>query len=91
MKQKGFKNAIGKPCHFSKLNQVKELREWVETKFGRLDVLVNNAATSLHFGPILETTEKAYDKMMNLNLKVIFLNTFLCQKKSFSFIGKDCI
>ena len=60
----------GKACHFGRPDQIEKLRKWVETTFGRLDVLINNAATSLHFGPILDTSSKAYDKMMNLNVKV---------------------
>lgn len=66
----------GKPCHFGRMDQIENLRKWIQEKFGRLDVLVNNAATSLHFGPILDTSSKAYDKMMNLNVKVniIYIN-----------------
>ena len=71
-KSQGFSNAFGRPCHFARASQVESLRDWVRDRFGRLDVLVNNAATSLHFGTILETTPKAYDKMMDLNVKVVF-------------------
>jgi short-subunit dehydrogenase len=70
LRKEGYKTAYGKPCHFARVNQVEELRKWIKEKFGRVDVLINNAATSLHFGPILDTTPKAYDKMMNLNVKV---------------------
>ena len=39
---------------------------------GRLDVLVPNAASSTHFGPQLNISEKAYDKMWDLNVKSTF-------------------
>ena len=39
---------------------------------GRIDVLVANAACSTHFGDQLEISEKAYDKMMDLNVKSVF-------------------
>ena len=39
---------------------------------GRLDVLVPNVACSTHFGSQLEITEKAYDKMWDLNVKSQF-------------------
>ena len=39
---------------------------------GRLDVLVPNAACSTHFGPQLQITERAYDKMWDLNVKSTF-------------------
>jgi NAD(P)-dependent dehydrogenase (short-subunit alcohol dehydrogenase family) len=67
----GLTKAVGKPCHFSRLNQINDLKNWIQQKFGRVDVLINNAATSLHFGSMLDTSEKAYDKMMELNVKVI--------------------
>ena len=71
LKSEGFSNMHGKPCHFGRPTQIESLRKWIKETFGRVDVLINNAATSLHFGPMLETTSKAYDKMMNLNVKVI--------------------
>jgi NAD(P)-dependent dehydrogenase (short-subunit alcohol dehydrogenase family) len=70
LKKDGYSNAFGQPCHFGRVKQVQQLKAWISEKFGKLDVLINNAATSLHFGPILETTPKAYDKMMDLNVKV---------------------
>ena len=38
-------------------------------EFGGLDILVNNAATNPVFGPIAETEEWAYDKIMQVNVK----------------------
>lgn len=37
--------------------------------FGGLDILVNNAATSPHFGATLDVTEAAYDKTFEVNLR----------------------
>jgi NAD(P)-dependent dehydrogenase (short-subunit alcohol dehydrogenase family) len=45
--------------------------------FGRIDVLVNNAATNPHFGPLLEATPAQWDKIMQVNLRGAFL---LCQQ-----------
>lgn len=41
-------------------------------RFGRLDVLVNNAAIS-HFAPIEETTLESFDRVLRINLGGIFL------------------
>ncbi len=38
-------------------------------EFGRLDILVNNAATNPVFGPLIEVEEEAWDKIMALNVK----------------------
>jgi len=44
----------------------------VET-FGRIDILVNNAATNPAIGPIVGTDEKIYDHIMETNLKGYFM------------------
>lgn len=38
-------------------------------EFGRIDILVNNAAANPVFGPIEQTEEWAYDKIMEVNVK----------------------
>lgn len=40
--------------------------------FGKVDVLVNNAGTNPHFGPMLEAPEAAWDKTFEVNLKGYF-------------------
>jgi dehydrogenase/reductase SDR family member 4 len=44
------------------------MREW-----GKIDILVCNAATNAQFTDVIETEEWAWDKVMNLNLKGFFL------------------
>ena len=72
IKAQGLK-AHGFPCNVGKQEDRDKLREFIEKKFGRLDVLVPNAAVSLHFGLALDTPEKAYDKMFDVNVKSIFM------------------
>ena len=38
-------------------------------KFGRLDILVNNAATNPYYGPTMGVDEGRYDKTFQINLK----------------------
>ena len=40
--------------------------------FGKVDVLVNNAATNPYFGPMLDIEEGAWDKTFEVNLKGYF-------------------
>jgi len=47
----------------------KEMIEQVLQQHGKIDILVNNAATNPVFGPIAETEEWAYDKIMQVNVK----------------------
>ncbi|KAL2811233.1 hypothetical protein BJX63DRAFT_285173 [Aspergillus granulosus] len=42
------------------------------SKFGRLDVLVNNAGTSYRNKPTLEVTEAEWERVFNVNVKSIF-------------------
>lgn len=46
-------------------------------KFGKIDVLVNNAAM-MTFTPIVELSEEAWDKLMAVNVKSVFLFCKLC-------------
>jgi NAD(P)-dependent dehydrogenase (short-subunit alcohol dehydrogenase family) len=60
------------------LNRVEEIRGLfarVKEKLGRLDVLVNSAANFEHT-KFEETTEEAWDKSLDTNLKAVF---FCCQ------------
>ncbi len=54
------------------LTTCKSLIEQSVSRYGGLDILVNNAATNPSFGPIAETPEWAYDKIMSVNLKAPF-------------------
>jgi NAD(P)-dependent dehydrogenase (short-subunit alcohol dehydrogenase family) len=44
-------------------------------RFGRLDVLVNNAAMTSGMGPFLEVTPEGYDAMLEVNLRGTFFVT----------------
>ena len=59
-------------CHNGELAQIAALFEQVQSKFGRCDILVNNAATNPHYGSVLEVDEKIWDKTVDVNLKGYF-------------------
>lgn len=50
------------------------LKDAVE-KFGRLDIVVNNAGTTYSNKPTEEVTEAEFDRVMNVNVKSIYLST----------------
>jgi len=52
---------------------LKNLVEQVVKEFGRIDILVNNAATNPAMGPLIDTEEKIYDHIMETNLKGYFI------------------
>jgi dehydrogenase/reductase SDR family protein 4 len=59
-------------CHIGKSEQIDNLVERVTREFGRIDILVNNAATNIAQGPCLEMDEAQFDKMVEINLKSVF-------------------
>lgn len=61
-------DAIGIAANVSKAQDVEPLVSAVETAFGPIDILVNNAATNLHFGPLLDADDGIWLKMVETNL-----------------------
>jgi NAD(P)-dependent dehydrogenase (short-subunit alcohol dehydrogenase family) len=56
-------------CHAGHLDEIDALFEFVGNQFGRLDILINNAATNPYFGPAAELSPEAFDKTVDVNLK----------------------
>jgi NAD(P)-dependent dehydrogenase (short-subunit alcohol dehydrogenase family) len=56
-------------CHAGKMVEIDTLFEFVEETHGRLDILINNAATNPHYGPATELSGRAFDKTVEVNLK----------------------
>jgi NAD(P)-dependent dehydrogenase (short-subunit alcohol dehydrogenase family) len=62
-------------CNTGYLDQIRALFDLVQEKYGRLDILVNNAATNPYFGEMLNADEKAWNKTNEVNLKGPFFMT----------------
>ena len=59
-------------CHIGKLDQISSLFEKVMEQYGRVDILVNNAATNPYFGPVLQADSSAWEKTVDVNLRGYF-------------------
>jgi 3-oxoacyl-[acyl-carrier protein] reductase len=66
--------AFAVKCDVSKKADVDSLISETMAKFGQLDILVNNAGI-FPFVPFAKMTEEDWDKVMNVNLKSIFLTS----------------
>src|SRR4051794_8257809 len=67
--------AFAVAAHTGKEADCVALVEAAVKKFGKVDVLVNNAATNPHFGPMVDVDEGAWDKTFEVNLKGYFWMT----------------
>jgi NAD(P)-dependent dehydrogenase (short-subunit alcohol dehydrogenase family) len=61
--------ALAVACHTGHADEVEALAARAEEAFGGIDILVNNAATSPHFGPVLTASETQWDKTFEVNVK----------------------
>ena len=71
LREKGFE-AIAKPCHIGNKAQLQDLVDTTLATWGKIDVLVCNAATNPVYGPLSELTDEAWDKIMDTNVKSTF-------------------
>ena len=72
--QSGEATAI--PCHISHNEQLQNLVEETRHRFGKIDVLVGNAAVNPFFGSTADIPDSAFEKIMDTNIKS---NHWLCQ------------
>ena len=62
-------------CHIGRKDDLRALVEGTLARWGRIDVLVCNAAVNPYFGPSAQMSDEAYDRVMNSNVRS---NFWLC-------------
>ena len=62
-------------CHIGEMEQISATFAQIEASHGKLDILVNNAATNPYFGHILDTDPVAFSKTVDVNVRGYF---FMC-------------
>jgi glucose 1-dehydrogenase len=72
--------AIGVEADVSRIEDLQRLVDAAVAKFGRLDIMVNNAGVETRTS-VLETTEAQYDKVLTINLKSAFFGVQLAAKQ----------
>ncbi len=60
--------AVGIAAHNGDKTALQALARGAVDTYGRLDVLVNNAATNPHFGPVLEAEDSLWQKTLEVNI-----------------------
>lgn len=64
--------AIAIACHVGRMEDIAYLFQQLRATYGRLDILVNNAAANPYYGHILDTPLDAFDKVVEVNLRGYF-------------------
>ena len=59
-------------CHVGRAADIRNLVDTTHREFGKIDILVNNAATNIAQEPVLQVEEAKFDKMIEINLKSAF-------------------
>ena len=61
--------AIAVAANVGRMDEARALVDRAAAHFGGVDVVVNNAATNPVFGPVVDTDEAVFDKIMAVNVK----------------------
>jgi dehydrogenase/reductase SDR family protein 4 len=64
--------AIAVPCNVGRKEELRNLVDRTLAEWGRIDILVCNAAANPVFGPMLNASDEAFDKIMTTNVKSVF-------------------
>lgn len=75
-KERGKDVALPVACNINYKDQLQALVEATRKRFGRIDVLVCNAAINPYYGPQTGIPDEAFDKIMGANIRS---NHWLCQ------------
>ncbi|KAH8278240.1 hypothetical protein KR044_006940 [Drosophila immigrans] len=78
-------NVHGLKCHVGEAQDRKQLFEETISKYGKLNILVSNAATNPAVGGVLECDEKVWDKIFDVNVK----SSFLLAKEALPYLRQE--
>ena len=73
IKKETNRKALAIKCDISKIYEIKSAVKLVFEAFPRLDILINNAGVGGPIGPLFRISEKAWDDLMNINLRGTWL------------------
>ena len=65
-------SASAHACHIGEPAQITATLAEIDARYGRLDILVNNAATNPYFGPSIDMELAAWQKTVDVNIRGYF-------------------
>ncbi|XP_037933693.1 dehydrogenase/reductase SDR family member 4 [Teleopsis dalmanni] len=78
-------NVMGLKCHVAEASDRKQLFEETMRKYGKLNILVSNAAANPAVGPVLDCEENVWDKIFDINVK----SSYLLAKEALPYLRKE--
>ncbi len=66
------RTVLGRACHVGRWDELEALADTVYERFGRCDVLVNNAGMAPTYPSLTAVTEALWDKTLAVNLRGVF-------------------
>jgi NAD(P)-dependent dehydrogenase (short-subunit alcohol dehydrogenase family) len=69
---KGREVAVPIPCNISYKDQLQNLVDKTRAKWGKIDILICNAAVNPYFGPAAGISDDQFDKIMDVNVRSNF-------------------
>ncbi len=72
VKELGADNVLGVPFHAGEVESCHKFVQAAIDKWGKVDVLVNNAATNPYYGPAINCEPWAWQKTLDVNLRGYF-------------------
>jgi dehydrogenase/reductase SDR family protein 4 len=64
-------DVLARPCNVSRKDELQALVDATLAKWGRIDIVVANAASNPYYGPLTEIPDDAFDKIITNNLKSV--------------------
>jgi NAD(P)-dependent dehydrogenase (short-subunit alcohol dehydrogenase family) len=68
------RRSIAVATHVGRVEEINNLVPKIRDELGRIDILVNNAGTNPTMDQAIDIEERAWDSVMNLNLKGLFFH-----------------
>ena len=59
-------------CHIGEVEQIAAAFRAIDARYGRIDILVNNAAANPYFGPAVDMEMAAFQKTVDVNIRGYF-------------------
>jgi NAD(P)-dependent dehydrogenase (short-subunit alcohol dehydrogenase family) len=70
LEQQGY-SVLARPCNVSRKDDLRSLVDAALARWGRIDIVVANAAANPYYGPLAAVPDEAFDKIMANNVKSV--------------------